>query len=125
MTYLNVCPVWPCGFCVLIVGWATPVLGGQYVSVVWPLTSGPASGVLCYNEDLSRRKPHLLIMGYKRGVVGLHATLLRYLTWLGVVSFPATFTSVNNLKFVSVPTALCQSFYCVMLLPVGHGIVGQ
>ena len=51
------------------------------------LTSGPASGVLCYNEDLSRQKPHLLIMGYKRGVVRLHATLLRYLTWLGVVSF--------------------------------------
>ena len=50
-------------------------------------TSGPVSGVLCYNEDLSRQKPHLLIMGYKRGVVGLHATLLRYLTWLGVVSF--------------------------------------
>ena len=67
--------------------WATPVLGGQYVSVVWPLTAGPASGELCYNEDFSRQKPHLLIMGYKRGVVRLHATLLRYLTWLGVVSF--------------------------------------
>ena len=76
VTYLNVCPVWPCGFCVLIVGWATPVLGCQYVSVVWSLTSGPASGVLCYNEDLSRQKPHLLIiMGYKRGVVGLHIQL--------------------------------------------------
>ena len=67
MALLKVFSLWPCGCCVLIVGWvavfrwpgdtclridAPETLGGSYVCVAWPLASGTAFGPLwCYNEN--------------------------------------------------------------------------
>ena len=62
MAFLKDFAVWPCEFCVLILGcvagfrWprigVPEALGGSYVGVVWFLASGPVSSPLWfYNEN--------------------------------------------------------------------------
>ena len=50
MANLNMCVVWPCGLCVLILGLLADFR--SYVGTILPLSSGQASAqMLCSNED--------------------------------------------------------------------------
>ena len=70
---------------------------------MWHLTSCQGSVPLwCDNKDFRLQKPHPLIVGNERGVVGLHANQLTSLMWLRLPIAPF---SVHYLKLVGVPTS--------------------
>ena len=48
----------------------------------WPGASLRSGPLWCDNKDFRLQKPHPLIVGNERGVVGLHANQLTSLMWL-------------------------------------------